>query len=277
MSSTHDSHRGELSLQERRNTPKELGDAIPSYIKSDMPQQHADFFSGLSYLPIATLDGHGRPWASLLVTSSGDDPTLGIKISGRNKMEVIAETNAFDPFVRAFNQTSSIDGKRLFAGVGVDFTNRRRNKIAGHIDLASIDEAGKISLSLSSDQHLGNCPKYITVRTLEHEQRIGELALDCFDTITSALSDTAKTVVDRASTVFLATKHIAEGETSDSQTDMGLIIVGAHRALPASTRRKMATVSRPTSFCLTIPAIAFISPWAISRPIRRLAWSFLIL
>ncbi len=219
----HQSHRGELLLQERRKTPRALVDTIPQYIQHDMPQQHAAFFAGLPYLPLATLDDRGRPWVSLLVTQSQNDPSVGIKVSEHSTTNVVAETNPYDPFARSLTQDPlpGSDG-RLFAGVGVDFSNRRRNKIAGSIRDLSVENTGKISLELASDQHLGNCPKYITVRSLEYEQRSPELFSDRFDRNTSALPDDAKSVVEGASTVFLATKHIGDGTLSGAQPDMGV-------------------------------------------------------
>ncbi|WP_299852313.1 pyridoxamine 5'-phosphate oxidase family protein [uncultured Roseovarius sp.] len=210
-------------LQERRHTPKELSDAIPHYIDSDMPRQYADFFAGLSYLPLATLDHQGRPWVSLLVTQSDNDPSVGIQVADRNTTNVVAETNPHDPFLRAVSQDPASDLEaRLFAGVGVDFSNRRRNKIAGSIRSADVEGAEKIRLQLLSDQHLGNCPKYITVRSLEHTRRSSELIHEGFDVHSSALPDEAKSVVARASTVFLATKHTSDGTTAGARTDMGV-------------------------------------------------------
>ncbi|MEP2678129.1 pyridoxamine 5'-phosphate oxidase family protein [Tateyamaria sp.] len=223
MTQTHKSHKGELRLQDRRNTPQNLIDAIPQYITSDMPQQHADFFAGLSYLPLATLDDRGRPWVSLLVTTSGDDPSIGIKVVGENVTDIVAQTSPHDPFARVLQQEpASADKGRLFAGVGIDFSNRRRNKIAGSIGETRVEDTGKLHLRLLSDQHLGNCPKYITVRGLKHAPRTATLSYDSFDKSTSALPDDAKVVVDRASTVFLATKHTADVDAAGIQTDMGV-------------------------------------------------------
>ena len=223
MAQEHESHKGELLLQERRNTPQELIDSIPQYIKSDMPLQHAEFFAALSYLPLATLDSFGRPWVSILVAKSGDDPSIGIKVLGGNRTDITAETNPHDPFARALKQEPRTMGEgRLFAGVGVDFSNRRRNKIAGVIEDASVEDTGKMTMQLASTQHLGNCPKYITVRTLAHQRRTAELAFDRFENATVALPVDAKATIDRASTVFLATKHISEDEALGNQTDMGV-------------------------------------------------------
>lgn len=221
----HSLHEGELKVQERRQTPRDLSDSMPNYIDRNMPLQHAEFYAGLSYLPMATLDDQGRPWASLLVTRSNSDPSIGITISGHNEMTIVAETNPYDPFVAALEKgkRSSPEDKPLFAGVGVDFTNRRRNKIAGEIESASHSATGKIDLKLVSDQHLGNCPKYITVRTLEHETRDAEVLLDSRDALTSSLPEFSKALIDRASTVFLATRHSSEnGGIPNDQSDMGL-------------------------------------------------------
>lgn len=225
MTTGHPWHSGEALIQERRGTPENIILSVPDYIEKDMPQQHSEFFAGLSYLPLATLDELGRPWASVLVTTSASDPSVGITTSGRNQTDIVAEVNPYDPFVRALgsDQKPSGEDRRLFAGVGVDFTNRRRNKMAGSIDSISLDTAGKIGLRLLSDQHLGNCPKYITVRSLEHEAQEAELALDNFDAFTATLPDAAKDLIAQASTVFLATKHSAQSdEFSEGQGDMGL-------------------------------------------------------
>ncbi len=223
MAQIHKSHKAELLLQARLDTPQEIVEGLPQFIAPDMPQQHADFFAGLSYLPLATLDNRGRPWISLLVTTSDDDPSIGIKVAGKNTMDVVAQTSPHDPFARALHQEpASPEEGRLFAGVGVDFSNRRRNKLAGSIGAASVEETGKIHLRLLSDQHLGNCPKYITVRSLVHTQRTAELSYDSFDEPTSALPADAKAVVEGASTVFLATKHSATDKATGVQTDMGV-------------------------------------------------------
>jgi ferredoxin-NADP reductase len=225
MAPTHALHRGEAQIQKRRGTPSELSDSMPDYINADMPQQHAVFFAGLSYLPLATLDSQGRPWASLLVTSSGDDPSVGITVSDHNQTDVVAETNPYDPFVRALSQAwdPSRDDRQLFAGVGVDFTDRRRNKLAGSIKSVSIDSAEKVRLQLISDQHLGNCPKYITVRSLQHHTRSAELVLDSYEAVTSPLPEASKALIGRVSTIFLATKHSADhAQEHSDQRDMGL-------------------------------------------------------
>lgn len=217
----HPLHKGELELQAQRGTPTELTRHLPSYIEADMPLQHSEFYSELPYLPLATLDGKGRPWVSLLVTQVPDKPNVGIRVAGKNKLSLTAEVSTYDPFVRALKEVSNEvnDQKRLFAGVGIDFSNRRRNKLAGSIDKFHSAPTGQINLTLSSTQHLGNCPKYITVRTLEHCERNASLVIDCLDSFNTALPKAAKALIENASTAFLATKHTS---ADDEQSDMGL-------------------------------------------------------
>ncbi|MEP3423025.1 MAG: hypothetical protein ABJN35_14900 [Erythrobacter sp.] len=253
MTAGHPWHKGEALVQERRGTPENIVMSVPDYIEKDMPQQHAEFFAGLSYLPLATLDKQGRPWVSVLVTTSANDASVGITTSGRNQTEVVAEVNPYDPFVRALGpgHKPASHNRRLFAGVGVDFTNRRRNKLAGLLEPISLDTVGKVSLRLISDQHLGNCPKYITVRSLEHEPRKAELALDNFDALTTPLPDASSDLIARASTVFLATKHSSQTDkSSEDRGDMGL----NHRGgAPGFVRVYEETSGNGTTTYLVLP------------------------
>ncbi|MDP5253303.1 MULTISPECIES: hypothetical protein [unclassified Vibrio] len=225
MDKVHVLHSGELALQKRRNTPREVTDKLPEFIDATMPQQHAQFYSELTYLPLTTLDANGRPWVSLLMTQAPSDPSIGITVTSPNQLSVVAEVNKNDPFVRALKQQQAdlAQGGGVFAGVGIDFSNRRRNKIAGTIRSVGLYSASKIALELSSDQHLGNCPKYITSRTLEYSKRDDHLLFDHFDSLDMALPDLSKKLIDGASTVFLATKHtLGKQAVKGESHDMGL-------------------------------------------------------
>ncbi|MEM7254528.1 MAG: hypothetical protein AAF493_24175, partial [Pseudomonadota bacterium] len=198
---------------------------MPLYIEKDMPPQHAFFYQALPYISLGALDHRGRPWASLLVTSSATDDAPGILLTAPNVLDLVSITSEHDPFVRALIQqnVSAPDTEMLFAGVGLDFTNRRRTKLAGVIQSFHLAAPGHLRLRLRSDQHLGNCPKYITVRTLIPHPRTPTLAFDQYNALTEPLSVESKAVISEASTVFLATKHdpIHHGGFDDER-DMGL-------------------------------------------------------
>jgi len=221
----HILHLGERKVQERRHTPEQLVHSIPHYIHTDMPQQHADFYSGLSYLPMCTMDRMGRPWASILVTRSERDTSIGARFLDPGKLTIESQMSIDDPFYRALKSSKddASDTPLLFAGVGVDFANRRRNKIAGKIASIELGENGKVVLQLDSDEHLGNCPKYITVRDLVPKHRAPKLAFDHINSFKESLSEEAKSLIDRVSSVFFATKHVPSSDDDiRDQADMGL-------------------------------------------------------
>ena len=222
----HALHSGERFVQGRRGTPSELADQVPNFIESDMPLQHAKFHADLSYLPLVTLDEQERPWVSLLVTKSEDDASVGIRVPEKNRLIVAAQSNPFDPLLQILDQGNHSSETRYFASVGIDFANRRRNKLAGKIASAFVrseDSIGRLDLILSSEEHLGNCPKYITVRELEPHSRMAELAFSEFDSLKTSLPDDCKAHIDQVSTVFLGTRYLPSDETAmDTRKKIGL-------------------------------------------------------
>jgi hypothetical protein len=120
-----------------------------------------------------------------------------------------------DPFARAVTSTAR-SSPTLFAGVGVDYTNRRRNKLAGHVLRSSLDAGGVLLLDLATNENLGNCPKYITQRSLlpfARDLRQPPLAGG------STLGAESVRCVSACSTVYIATRHVTE----DVRTaDMGV-------------------------------------------------------
>jgi|GEM_PF-413054 len=226
--SRHQLHEGELFLQKKRHTPSEVGRGLPHYIKTDMPAQHARFYAALSYLPLATLDEQGRPWASVSVVKSDDDPSIGIRIPHPSELILRTRMSADDPFHRAVRTAANRpETEPLFAGVGIDFSTRSRTKLAGSIHSADVTEPGMLQLHLKSDAHLGNCPKYITVRALAPQTRQPETSLNQPDSFDGRLPQECRDHINRVSTVFLATKHIPdEGDSTSAR--VGLNHRGGH-------------------------------------------------
>ncbi|MEM7082944.1 MAG: oxidoreductase [Pseudomonadota bacterium] len=223
--SPHPLHKGELDIQKRMKSPTEISRNLPHYIDPSMPWQHKDFYTRLPYLAVATIDADGRPWATLLVTASDIDHGIGIASVSQNELNVHSMTTNMDPFVRALNSRRRIfaDEQLLFAGVGVDFSNRRRNKLAGNITDYSMPGKDRLHIVLNSDQHLGNCPKYITVRDLEPYARQADLAFDGFESFGGTLDRHAQKIIARSSTVYLATRHLPESNDFElDKRDMGL-------------------------------------------------------
>ena len=59
-------HRGELHLQEKANARDKIGQLSMRMLRDAMPDQHRQFFEGLEYIFLSTVDGQGRPQISLL-------------------------------------------------------------------------------------------------------------------------------------------------------------------------------------------------------------------
>ncbi|KAJ0398950.1 hypothetical protein ATCC90586_000184 [Pythium insidiosum] len=211
MRHDHRQHPGELFVQQQLGVP--LGVSPSAYVSDEMPMQHALFFSNLLYFAICTLDQHGRVWSTILV---GSGETLSpIRALDVETLVGEAQVAPGDPFVRSLVDTAS--RQRLWAGLGVDFANRRRNKVAGTIEDFGFD-GSDLGLLLKTNENMGNCPKYITERHLVPHERSARLALDAFDQ-SVPLSSAEIAVIEQASTLFLGTRHI----TNDPRTtDLGL-------------------------------------------------------
>ncbi|KAM0790773.1 hypothetical protein ACM66B_004623 [Microbotryomycetes sp. NB124-2] len=128
-----------------------------------MPEQHRLFHShNITFLPLAVLDERGRPWTSMLAGARGQ-PAF-IDAPDKETLVVHARTWSGDPVTRYLSKPGQAPA--LVAGVGVELTTRRRNKLAGAATVLS-NENGALDLEIKISQALGNCPKYISVRQLD--------------------------------------------------------------------------------------------------------------
>lgn len=132
-------HPGELSLQRRLGFEDAVRGSWRS-VKKAMPEQHRLFHtSNLHFLPVTTLDEHGRPWASIV---AGEGGRLGfVKSPSPRSLSITARLWDGDPLVdtagawmRKKGDLSGTESERfLTAGLGIEFSTRRRNKFAGRI------------------------------------------------------------------------------------------------------------------------------------------------
>ena len=89
-----------------------------------MPPQHMFFFGNLTYFGVGTMDDRGRPWASVLTGEPGF-----IWPVSQNYLAMVTDVSAGDPVLENLSRGYTVaEGRRLIAGLGLDFTNRRRNK-----------------------------------------------------------------------------------------------------------------------------------------------------
>ena len=72
-------HPGEQEIQDRLGMREQIEEVGQRFIRDHLPEQHREFYAGLPFLIIGSVDEDGRPWASLLAGDPGfissPDPT----------------------------------------------------------------------------------------------------------------------------------------------------------------------------------------------------------
>jgi predicted pyridoxine 5'-phosphate oxidase superfamily flavin-nucleotide-binding protein len=165
-------------------------------IRDYMPDQHRQFFAGLSYIFIGSLDRAGRPWASILFGATGF-----VRSPHDRRLDIAATPIRSDPLGANLRPGAA-------AGVlGIQLETRRRNRMNGRVI-----EAGAGSFAIGVDQSFGNCAKYIQARTV-----CGPASAASVDTGADARAETrilsaeAAAVVMQADTFFIATASAYPG------------------------------------------------------------------
>lgn len=131
----HGWHPGEISVQQKLGYANAVRQAW-SAVEPVMREQHRIFHTcNLPFLALTTVDNRGRPWASLVAGPSGE---IGfVKTPSANLLTVTARLWDGDPLldtIRTWLQAECRQTTRsITAGLGIEFSTRRRNKFAGAI------------------------------------------------------------------------------------------------------------------------------------------------
>jgi uncharacterized protein len=185
-------HEGEITLQRSVGVDARMHEIGPRVIRDFMPDQHRVFFMSLAFVIIGTIDKAGDPWAGILV---GDEALLATP--NEYTLQANFKRDERDPSQRGILPDQPI------AVLGIDPATRRRNRANGSV-LRSDDRGMVIHVR----QSFGNCPQYITRRTLALEPRSNE-----GDVITAnQLNDEMRAFIKNADTFFVASYAIREGD-----------------------------------------------------------------
>jgi predicted pyridoxine 5'-phosphate oxidase superfamily flavin-nucleotide-binding protein len=228
MSGLNGWHPGERSIQQKLGIADEVAIRYTA-IQGDLPHEHAQFYETcLPFIPVATLGRDGRPWGSILAKN-------GAKGFMRNrqytKLDVKAETWDGDPLTESIERFNE-DGNMLIAGIGVEFTTRRRNKFAGVV--SELNQSGhNIEMELLVNEAIGyvpslppvshtnemldsNCPKYINVRDLEPnpERNVNVVHSQLSLSTEDRLPDDVIDFILARDTVFLGTSYVPTPEVA---------------------------------------------------------------
>lgn len=149
MSNDSPFHEGERAAQARAGMRDRIEQAGRRMIRDFMPEEHRSFFAELPFIAVGSIDGTGRPWASVL----HGEPGFVVSPAPRLLMVGALPTpgDRLDQNMRP--------GAPLGV-LGIQLETRRRNRVNGRVAWRS--ERG---FELSVEQSFGNCKQYIQSRT----------------------------------------------------------------------------------------------------------------
>jgi uncharacterized protein len=155
-------------------------------IRDHLNAQHRAFFALLPFAVLGSVDGEGRPWATLREGAPGflhaRDPF---------HLRVEAPGDPDDPAEAGLGDGAGV------GLLGIELATRRRNRLNGRIE-----RSGSEGFAVRVEQSFGNCPQYIRIRhevgpDRPHESRPRPRVSDRLDAA-------ARAVIAAAETFFVA-------------------------------------------------------------------------
>lgn len=184
-------HHGELAAQEKAGVP-DFADKVhkTGFVRTFMPDQHREFFSGLPMISAGLLDKSGRPWATMLLGEIGFIQSPEPDSLTSTSLPIMSKT---------LNLEIGTGAKIGLCGVEVE--TRRRNRMNGTV----VDTDGS-PFSIHVDQSFGNCPQYIQKRELEWATIQAENNEPEDYERSPTLSSQSKSLIKAADTFFIASR-----------------------------------------------------------------------
>ena len=192
-------HAGEQAVQQRLGVRDKLESFGRRVIRDYMPDQHRAFFGIVPFLVIGTVDGEGRPWASILAGPAGF-----VSSPDARSLRIAAKPLAGDPLQVTLHEGAEV------GILGIQLETRRRNRLTGRV--AAVTAEG---FEVAVRQSFGNCPQYIQTRAVTFEPQLGAAAGTPAHH-SDRLDGFAKALIERADTLFIATAY-ADGSDEPAQ------------------------------------------------------------
>ena len=196
-------HKGELALQTESGVQERMHKLGNVFIRDHIIDQHKEFFENLPYVFVALQDNDGRPWMSIMqgrpgFINSPDETTLNLsgEVAGAVLLNLQTQEN------------------KPIGLVGLDLSNRRRNRLNGNLK-KSVNHG---ILSIAVGHSFGNCPKYIQLRNFEFNGNAdqpdhgGNNSVDFFTKFDKSDSD----LIERSDTLFIASAEKGGGNLDAS-------------------------------------------------------------
>ncbi|KAH8926945.1 hypothetical protein BT69DRAFT_1307583 [Atractiella rhizophila] len=196
-----------------------------------LPQQHREFYANnVAFLPLTFLDSKSRPWCSFFFPDEEKD--FFLRSPNERHVNFHARTWKGDPAEWTLLKdkdrkkikipddpySSGEEGVILTAGLGIELSTRRRNKLAGRVEGLDVKEMGeeiRIAGRIHAEQVLGNCPKYIPLHKLtKHACHPRMVASSLGSQGPLPLSTQAVEVIHRSSLYFFGTSFTSASAVS---------------------------------------------------------------
>ena len=187
-------HRGERDIQSRLGVREQMEAQGRRFIRDHLPAQHQEFYRGLPFVLLGTVDSTGRPWASILFGRPG------FADAANPRMLRLATCPVFgDPLNENLRPG-------LPAGLlGIEYHSRRRNRLAAKV--AAFDEE---RIELDIEQTFGNCPRYIQTREYEFLPGIDTPGETKLVRKFTSLDNRAKEIIKNADHFYIASHYPGE-------------------------------------------------------------------
>ena len=226
-------HPGELEVQRRAGVER-MARRIGGSIHASIPPLAEEFLNERHWVVLATTDGAGRPWASVVSGAPGFAQV--VRGSGAGKDGDVGEDGVPASSVAALPATVRLDALPVpgdplatnlatteFVGLlAIDLAARRRMRINARL---KVDAGGGILLH--AEQVYANCPKYIQRRMggVAPRRPAGDKPIRG-----GALSADQRSWIATADTFFIATVNPGEGADASHRGGLpGFVQVEAGR------------------------------------------------
>ena len=196
-------HRGERELHARLQRSERQEWIGRRMCRSWMPDPHREFFRQLPFLVVGSVDGAGRPWASMLFGRPGFAAS-----PAPSRLEIHARPLPGDPLRAHLTEGAPV------GLLGIEPATRRRNRINGLVSRLAPSRAGDVPGAFAPDggfalevaQCFGNCPRYIQTRATDWLREPGG-AIDIAAEPLLSLDAAAARLIAGADTLFVASHN----------------------------------------------------------------------
>lgn len=188
-------HEGERKVHALLSIPPADNPTSPG-----LPLHYALRIAACGVIVLAARDHEGRPWATAWGGERGCAGLLAPNVLGLRSM-VSSEDPVLKALFRGEEMVTPGGEKRGLAGLAMDFETRDRVKFAGGLLVGAGGEGDvrDVQVGIEVGESLGNCPKYITKRTL-----VPSSMTPVVESTSLPLSPAALNLISRADTFFIA-------------------------------------------------------------------------